>query len=151
MTSALKAAPEVPGDISDVLLSVIERRGYSVLSIDALDEACAAAPLAMVYLAGDWWRLSESDDVAAVLPELERALDGHAQIFVAARTDERALQRRWHFKSLPALVFLRDGQYLGAIAGIRDWSDYLVEIPEILAREPAAPPPFQMPSGCGTA
>ena len=48
------------------------------------------------------------------------------------------------------LVFLQYGEYLGAIEGIRDWSDYLTEIPEILAREPAAPPPFQLPEGCNT-
>lgn len=138
-------------DISDVLQSVITRRDYPVLTIDALDAATAQEPLAMVFLAGDWWRLGESDDVAAILPELEKALGGHARIFIAARADERALQRRWHFKAFPALIFLRDGGYLGAIEGVRDWSDYLVEIPAILDREPAAPPPFQMPSGCGAA
>lgn len=147
MTTTIETRP----DISEVLQSVIARRGYPVLDLGSLDNATADAPLAMVFLAGDWWRLGESDDVAAVLPELEKALAGHCAIMVAARADERALQRRWHFKSYPTLVFLRDGQYLGAIEGIRDWSDYLVEIPEILGREPAAPPPFQLPSGCGSA
>ncbi|MEW5998581.1 MAG: hydrogenase-1 expression HyaE [Pseudomonadota bacterium] len=147
----MTATTEIRPDVSEVLQSVIARRGYRVLDQTALDAATAAAPLAMVFLAGDWWRLGESDDVAAVLPELEKALAGHCAILVAARGDERALQRRWHFKTYPALVFLREGQYLGAIEGIRDWSDYLVEIPEILGREPASPPPFQMRSGCGSA
>jgi hydrogenase-1 operon protein HyaE len=47
-------------------------------------------------------------------------------------------------------VFLREGAYLGAMEGVRDWADYLVELPEILCREPEAPPPFRMPAGCAT-
>jgi len=137
-------------EMSDVLRNVIDRRGYPVMGLEELDAATADEPLVMLFLAGDYWRLGESDDVAAVLPELDRALDGHARVIVAARADERALQRRYRFKAYPALVFLRAGQYLGSIEGIRDWSDYLVEIPEILDREPSDPPPFAMPAGCNS-
>lgn len=149
MTPVTTKTAEDAVEMSDVLASVVARRGYRVLGADALDAACADAPLAMIFLAGDWWRLAESDDVAAVLPELERALGGHAEIFVAARADERALQRRWRFTAFPALIFLREGGYLGAIEGIRDWADYLVEIPAILEREPSDPPAFKLPAGCG--
>lgn len=138
-------------DMSDVLRAVVERRGYPVMDMAEIDAATASEPLSMIFLAGDYWRLAESDDVAAVLPELERALEGHARIIVAKRVDERALQRRYHFRAYPALIFMQNGQYLGAIEGIRDWSNYLVEIPEILGREPAAPPPFELPSGCNGA
>ena len=135
-------------EFSDVLNAVITRRGYSVLSMEALDAAAAEEPLMMLFLAGDHWRLAESDDVAAILPELDQALGGHARIVVATRDDERALQRRYRFTAFPALVFLRDGQYLGVIEGMKDWSDYLVDIPDILGREPSDPPAYQLPAGC---
>lgn len=144
------AAPVERAPMSAVLQSVVERRGYRVLGQEALADYAAAQPLTMVFIAGDYWRLAESDDVAAVLPELERELAGHVPVVIAARADERALQRQWRFRSYPALVFLRDGEYLGCIEGIRDWSDYLVEIPEILGREPSDPPPFRLPEGCAT-
>lgn len=136
-------------DYSPLLQGVIETQGYAIVTEAELDGIAAEEPLVMIFLAGDYWRLAESNDVAVVLPELERALAGHARILVAARADERALQRRFRFSGFPALIFLRSGEYLGAIEGIRDWADYLVEIPAILEREPVAPPPFQMPSGCG--
>ncbi|MFA6220133.1 MAG: hydrogenase-1 expression HyaE [Erythrobacter sp.] len=135
---------------SPLLQSIMERHGYPIVTADQLDEACAKLPLSMLFLSGDYWRLAESNDVAIVLPELAAALEGHVPPLVAARgEDERAFQRRFRFGSFPALVFLRYGEYLGAIEGIRDWADYLREIPEILSREPVAPPPFRLPAGCG--
>lgn len=136
--------------MSEVLRSVVDRCGYAVLGMEEIDALAVGQPLVMIFLAGNHARQVQSDDVAAVLPELDKALAGHAKVVVASHENERALQRRYHFTSFPTLIFLRDGGYLGAIEGIRDWSDYLVEIPEILGREPHDPPPYRLPAGCGT-
>ncbi|MBB6252119.1 hydrogenase-1 expression HyaE [Nitrospirillum iridis] len=137
-------------DYSPLLRSVMDRRGYRVVGEADLLEMCAGQPLAVLFLAGDHWRVAESDDVAAILPELDDAMGGHVVPLIAAKADERALQRRFRFARYPALVFLRLGDYLGAIEGIRDWADYMREIPEILEREPSVPPAFRLPAGCGT-
>ena len=136
---------------SPLLASLIARHGYAQVDEASLEAAAQEHPLAMLLLAGDWWRLAESDDLAVVVPELEKALGGHVGVLVAARAAERAFQRRFHFASFPALVFLSNGDYLGAIEGIRDWADYMAEIPEILARTPQSPPPFRLPAGCAPA
>jgi hypothetical protein len=115
-----------------------------------LDHIAAQHPLAMLLVAGDWWRLAESDDLAVIVPELDKALGHNVAVLVASREAERAMQRRFHFASFPALVFLREGAYLGAMEGIRDWQDYVAELPEMLTRQPASPPPFRMPQGCAT-
>ncbi|MDK4805623.1 MAG: hydrogenase-1 expression HyaE [Novosphingobium aromaticivorans] len=135
---------------SPLLASLIARHGYALVDAETLDAVAGVHPLSMVLLAGDWWRLAESDDLAVIVPELDKALDGQVAVLVATREAERALQRRFRFTSFPALVFLREGAYLGAMEGVRDWADYLVELPEILCREPEAPPPFRMPAGCAT-
>lgn len=147
--NALAPAPDRLAH-SPLLQQMMARHGYPEVDAEGVDAAAGKLPLAMVLLAGDWWRLAESDDLAVVVPELERALDGHVKVLVAARSAERALQRRFRFGAFPALVFLQAGGYLGAIEGIRDWADYLVEIPEILGRDPQDPPPFRMPAGCAT-
>jgi hydrogenase-1 operon protein HyaE len=133
---------------SPLLASLIARHGYQQVDENSLDAVADEHPLAMLLLAGDWWRLAESDDLAVVVPELDKALGGHVKVLVAARAAERAFQRRFHFASFPALVFMAAGDYLGALEGIRDWADYLREIPEILVRTPQSPPPFRLPAGC---
>ncbi|NBC35229.1 hydrogenase-1 expression HyaE [Novosphingobium sp. FSY-8] len=130
---------------SPLLARVMADNAYQIVDEAALD--AAEAPLVMLLLAGDWWRLAESDDVAAILPELDKAMGGHVAVMVGARAAERALQKRFRFNAFPALVFLRNGEWLGTLEGIRDWADYMREIPQILTREPGAPPPFRIPAG----
>lgn len=134
-----------PLNFSPLLTSINERHGYRVVRASELAEAAAAHEHVVLMLSGDAERLAESNDLAVVLPELIAAFRGRLTAVVAAREDERVFQRTYRFSSFPALVFLRRGQYLGAITRIRDWSDYLREIPEILAREPSEPPPFKLP------
>jgi Hydrogenase-1 expression protein HyaE. len=37
-------------------------------------------------------------------------------------------------------VLLRDGQYVGAIDGLRDWEEYTAEMGRLLVSEPTRPP-----------
>jgi len=37
-------------------------------------------------------------------------------------------------------VMLKDGKYVGAIDGLRDWRDYLDEVARLLDAEPTRPP-----------
>ncbi len=134
---------------SPLLQSVIERAGFTVVDTESLDHLTRDETFSMVYFAGDADRLMESDDVSVILPELDKVFQGTIRPFVVARGSERDLQRRFRFNSFPCLVFLREGDYLGVIQGVRDWADYLKEIPEMLRREPSDPPPFKFPEGCG--
>lgn len=150
MTLASPADAPARTGFSPLLNAILERHAYQRVDEATLDAVAGAHPIAMLLVSGDWWRLAECDDLAVIVPELDKALDGQVAVLVAEREAERALQRRFRFASFPALVFLREGAYLGAMEGVRDWADYLVELPEILSREPEAPPPFRMPSGCAT-
>ena len=133
---------------SPLLERIMSQRGYRIVGYDDVEALAHEASVVMLFFAGDHARLGESNDVAVVLPELDDALQGHVTPLIVARDDERALQRRFHFSAYPALVFLTGGAYLGVIEGIRDWVDYMREVPEILLREPTMPPPFKMPAGC---
>lgn len=134
---------------SPLLQSIIDRHGYRVVDEDDLDEAAGALEHSALFFAGDADRMAESNDVAVILPELEKALAGALTPLVVARDCERALQRRYRFNAYPTLVFLRRGQYLGAIQGVQDWIDYLQQIRALLTSEPSDPPPFKFPEGCG--
>ncbi|WP_346891767.1 hydrogenase-1 expression HyaE [uncultured Roseibium sp.] len=136
---------------SPLLQSIIDREGYTVVTHDTLDEMAQTHDFVMLFFAGDAARLAESNDVAVVLPELDKALGGNVTPLIVSRDSERELQRRYLFNAFPAIVFLRRGDYLGVLQGILDWADYQVQIPEILSRDPSAPPPFKFPDGCGVA
>ncbi len=134
---------------SPLLHSVIQREGLTVVDTETLDETAPGFELAVLLFAGDAARHAESDDVAIILPELVRAFRGAIVPLVIDRDSERELQRRYRFNAFPALVFLRRGGYLGVIPRVLDWQDYVVQIGEILSREPSAPPRFEFPEGCG--
>lgn len=136
---------------SPLMQSIIARHAYQVIGHDALDAFARERGNLVLFFAGDAERLAESDDVAVVLPELERAFGGAFLPVAIARESERELQRRYRFSAFPALVFLRRGEYLGAITHIQDWGDYIAQIAEILTREPSDPPPYRFPEGCAPA
>lgn len=131
---------------SPLLNSIIERHGYAVIREADLASATKDAVFSMLFFAGDHERLAESNDVAVIIPELMKVFGDAVTPIVVARDAERALQRMYRFSSFPSLVFLRHGEYLGAISRIRDWGDYLIEIPQILSSEPSVPPPFKLPT-----
>lgn len=133
---------------SPLLQSIIDREGLTVVTDSALEAVTGELPFAMLFVAGDADRIAESNDVAVVLPELARALGDAVTPLVADRASERDIQRRYRFNAFPALIFLRNGEYLGVIQRIQDWTDYLRDIPDILSREPSDPPRFEFPEGC---
>lgn len=130
---------------SPLLQSIIARHGFPVVGDADWADFATGHEHVMLLIAGDAARLAESDDVAVILPELAKVFGDMLRPAVAAKADERAFQRRFRFAAFPALVLVRRGEYLGAITRVRDWSDYLVEIPDILARQPSEPPPFKLP------
>jgi hydrogenase-1 operon protein HyaE len=103
--------------------------------------------VSVLYFVGDPDRNRESTDVAVVLPELVRAFGGQLRPGVVADYPNVGveLERHYGFRKWPALVFVRHGDYLGAISGIRNWADYLQTIPELLRAEPRRPPGFKVP------
>lgn len=133
---------------SPLLQGIIDREGFAVVGEVTIDAMTKPEVFSVLFFPGDAARLGESNDVAVVLPELVKAFEGNLTAFVVDSASDRALQRRYRFNAFPALVFLRNGEYLGVIQGIMDWTDYLVEIAEILQRDPSDPPPFKFPEGC---
>ena len=94
---------------------------------------------AVLFFAGDPVRFPEALDLAVVLPELHAAFGGF-RVGVAPRAHEDALARRWAVQRWPSLVFVRDGQWLGTVSGMKDWDDFVREVGAVLAA-PGQPRP----------
>jgi hydrogenase-1 operon protein HyaE len=95
---------------------------------------------AVLFFGGDPVRFPEALDVAVVLPELRASLGGDWRVGIVPREDEDQLARRYAVQRWPSLVFLRDAGYLGTVSGMKDWTDYVAEVREVLARCPGRRP-----------
>lgn len=134
---------------SPLMQSIVERDNIAVVAEDTIDAFLANNNEVALLFTGDHERLVESDDVAVIFPELIKAFRGRLVPAVVDRDSERKLQQRYLFNAFPSLVFVRGGEYLGVIPRVMDWNEYIVEISQILSREPTKPPPFKFPEGCG--
>lgn len=137
-----------PTDTLDEREAPLVRRLAEMPGAAWVDQASHAAFSAragdqVLFFTGDPVRFPECLDVAVVLPELQRAFPGRFGVGVVRRGDEDAIARRWGSQRWPSLVFLRDGQYVGAIAGMLDWTDYLARVASLLDT-PATRPPIPL-------
>lgn len=124
------------------------RHGFTLIDTATVDPFLEANEHSVLFFPGDAERLVESNDVAVILPEILKIYGAKLKPALVAKASERQLQRRFLFNAFPSLVFMRRTGYLGVLSRVLDWSDYMAEIPAILARDVSEPPPFQFPDGC---
>lgn len=134
---------------SPLITQLQTRHGYPLLDADSYDHFVYGAENVVLFFCNDPVQFPESNDVAVILPELIKTFSGRLRAAVIDRSIERELQARFRFTGWPSLVFLRNGEYLGAITGIRDWQEYRQETVRILAATPGEPPVFDLDKVCG--
>lgn len=128
---------------------LFDEHGYAEVTLATHDTFIGQPGVTVLFFAGDPKSFRETTDVAVVLPEIVRVFQGRLTPGVVAADAERALQRQYGFMAWPALVFLRDGGYLGAITGIQNWDEYLEIISDLIVAEVRRPPRFKIPVVAG--
>lgn len=106
-------------------------------------DAAAGFPagLCALLLTEDPQRNPEVLDACVILPEALKPLGDAVVRLVAGPDVAPALQQTFAIARPPAVVFLRDGAYLGSLNGIRDWREYQAEMADLL-NGPARPKPI---------
>jgi hydrogenase-1 operon protein HyaE len=130
---------------SPLIDALTARHGFDLVDEANVDAFLDVHEHSLLFFPGDPDRLVESNDAAVIVAELMKLLRSRLAPALVERASERALQRRFRFRSFPAFVLLRRRGYLGAITRLLDWQDYFTEIEAILARDPSEPPPFELP------
>lgn len=140
---------------SPLINRLVDELGYPRLDLSNFDDFIKSAPFSVLFFTEQPKRFPESNDVAVILPELVKCFPQLTPAVIAPES-EKALQGRYNFTVWPALVFLKEGRYLGAITKVQDWDIYQAEISSILALEPRRDPGIGIPivvnpvnSGCG--
>jgi len=128
-----------------LLQRLVAETGAAVLDPATFDAWAQQPGAAMVVFAEDPERYKETLDMAVIVPELAACRAGAFRVALLPPAASRALASRYGFARWPAFVMLRDGQYLGAVDGIRDWDVYIGELDRLLAAAPTRPPTVGIP------
>lgn len=140
--------PDVPGtppDLHPLLHRLVRETAATVLDAQGLDAWAAAPGAAMLVFAEEPERYKETLDLAVIVPELHAAAQRSFRVGLLPPVVARAAAPRYGFARWPAFVMLRDGQYLGAVDGVRDWDEYTAELTRLLAAAPTRPPSVGIP------
>lgn len=157
MTIPMPVAAGADARSHPLIAQLFSRHGYA--EVDAAGFDAFAGPLghALLLFTEDPVRVRETLDLAVIVPEIERAFPQRFRVGVLLPEAARAIQPRYGFRRWPALVVLKDGRYLGAVDGLRNWSEYVEEVARLLEAAPSRPPTVGIavgvagdtPGGCG--
>ena len=111
---------------------LINELDYPFLAGEELAAFVTGPGARVLFLSGDPATNLETNDVAAILPELVKAFPGRFKPAVVDRAEEDATRERFQVWPVPSLLFFQDGRMTGVISKVRDWDDYLGEIHAIL-------------------
>lgn len=114
--------------------------GATVLEPAGFDAWADAPGRALLVFTEDPALYRETLDLAVIVPELAQAMAGRFRTGVLLPAAARAVAPRFGLRRWPALVLLKDGRYVGAIDGLRDWQAYVDELSRLLEAEPSRPP-----------
>jgi len=137
--------------LSPLIDRLVSAHGATWLTADNVADWAAGGGDRVILLAGDPVRFPEALDVAVVLPELRQHFAQRFAIGVAAREHEDAIAKRYGSIRWPALVFVRDGQYVTVLSGMLDWDVYVERVAEALAMTASRAPTIGIPVRNGSA
>ena len=140
MTASTPRAAHVGSPAHPLLVQLIAKHGATEVDAANFEAFTTRAGHTLLFFAEDPVRYRETLDLAVIAPEIARAFPGRFALGVLLPEAARAFHARYGFRRWPALVLLQDGQYVGAIDGLRDWDGYLEEMERLLALAPTRPP-----------
>lgn len=138
-------APEPRRAGSALIARLVDEFGATWVDDQSIDGWSALGGDRVVLFAGDAVRFPEGQDVAAVLPELQRSFPGRFAVAVVPRELEDQVARRFGSQRWPTLLFLRDGGYVGTVSGMHDWDVFLQRVESALASPVTRAPTIGIP------
>ena len=121
-------------NFSGLLDKLATRKGMSDLDQAGFQAFMDATGTGVVLLTDEPDTAAESWDIAVIFPELLAATGNGLRAAVMRPEQARVLLTRFGLGRLPALLFLRDGGYVGALEGLRDWSEFVAECAAMLQK-----------------
>ena len=140
---------EVPKKIDlqthPIFKKMTEECGFEQIDSDSFEAFLKKDGLSLILFVDDPNRMKETMDAIVIAPELAKSCQLIKNKAVICPPQARKLSAIYGFKRWPAMVFVRDGAYLGAVDGLRLWSQLVAEVDEIIQRSPSFPPSIGIP------
>ena len=140
MTVEVSAPAAAPRPMHPLIERLVGLCAATVLEPADVDAWTSAPGPALLVFTEDPVLYRETLDLAVIVPELAQAMAGRFRTGVLLPAAARAVAPRYGFRRWPALVLLKDGRYVGAVDGLRDWQAYVEELGRLLEAEPTRPP-----------
>ncbi len=128
-------APAAPAE-PPLVTRLVEEGGAARLDESTFDAFAAQPGESVLFFTEDPVRFREVLDVAVILPELAKGCVRPFRIGVLPPPLANAKAATYGVRRWPAIVFLRSGEWLGNVEGLRDWSDYIAAVNGLLEAEP---------------
>jgi len=135
----------VPAREPPLVTRLVEQLGATRLDEASFDAFASAPGECALFFTEDPIRFREVLDVAVIVPELAAAASRVFRIGVLPPPLANAKASTYGVRRWPALVFLRGGEWLGNVEGLRDWSEYLAAVNALLEGEPRPLPARVIP------
>lgn len=123
-----------------LIAQLFTKHRFAEITASNIDTFLATPGHALLVFTDDPLRVKETLDLAVIVPELVRAFPGRFSVGVLLPQAAREVQPRYGFRRWPAFVVLRDGAYVGAVDGLRNWDEYLDIVARLLEAPVVRPP-----------
>jgi hydrogenase-1 operon protein HyaE len=123
-----------------LVAQLFSKHGYVEVTPASFRQWSQTPGRALLLFIEDPGRFKETLDLVVIVPELARAFPGRFHVGVLLPDAAREIAVRYGFRRWPAFVILADGQYVGAVDGLRNWDEYLAEVSRLLDAAPTRPP-----------
>jgi len=134
------AAGPTTATLHPLLEQLFTRHGFARVDPENIDAFVVQPGHALLVFTEDPVRYKETLDLAVIAPELAKAFSGRFRFGALLPDAARKIAPRYGFARWPAVVLLKDGRYVGAIDGLRNWDEYIEEMQKLLAAEPSRAP-----------
>lgn len=131
---------KAPAGLHPLISQLFAKHGFMEVAAETVDAFGRQPGHALLLFTEDPLRIRETLDLAVIVPQLAQAFPDRFRIGVLLPEAARQVQARYGFRRWPAFVMLRDGAYVGAVDGLRNWDEYVQEVTQLLEAAPTRPP-----------
>lgn len=128
-----------------LITRLCEQHQFILVDEGNLEALTQASGDMVLLLTEDVVRSPETWDVAIVLPEILKLFGGRLKAAIADTENSKKLQARFGTTRFPAMVFLRDGEYVDVIQRMLDWDEFVAEVTGVLEKPVGRAPTIGIP------